>query len=231
MAEDDIPAGVHVNDDLQREYARLRDLTEDEVEKLRFESHDEGVEWYIKYGKAWGFSVRKDDVKKDKNYVITEQDMVCNAQGERRSSALKRQKTPRRISRFGCKASSEKDTLRHYREIGLRPSKAYDLEVHHSGGHANVGYTKRDAFNHCHRDDIEKLSEGDAATTLAYLKSKTNGDMDFFMEYTVDEDRMLEKVFWADSSSIADFEAFGDVLMFDTTYKKNKYNLPFVIFS
>ncbi|CAN1318737.1 Protein FAR1-RELATED SEQUENCE 5 [Linum perenne] len=125
---------------------------------------------------------------------------------------------------------ADKDTLRHYRETGLRPSEAYDLEVHHSGGHANVGYTKRDAFNHCHRDDIEKLSEGDAATTLAYLKSKTNGDIDFFMKYTVVEDRMLEKVFWADSLSIADFEAFGDVLMIDTTYKKNKYNLPFVIF-
>ncbi|CAN1172126.1 Protein FAR1-RELATED SEQUENCE 5 [Linum perenne] len=88
---------------------------------------------------------------------------------------------------------ADKDTLRHYRETGLRPSEAYDLEVHHSGGHANVGYTKRDAFNHCHRDDIEKLSEGDAATTLAYLKSKTNGDIDFFMKYTVVEDRMLEK--------------------------------------
>ncbi|CAN1141152.1 Protein FAR1-RELATED SEQUENCE 5, partial [Linum perenne] len=65
--------------------------------------------------------------------------------------------------------------------------------VHHSGGHANLGYTKRYAFNQCHRDDIEKLFEGDVATTLAYLKSKTNDDMDFFMEYTVDEDRMLEK--------------------------------------
>ncbi|CAN1186979.1 Protein FAR1-RELATED SEQUENCE 5, partial [Linum perenne] len=205
-----------------REYARLRDLTEDEVEKLRFESHDEGVEWYIKYGKAWGFSVRKDNVKRDKNVVITERNMVCNAQGERRPSALRRQKkTPRLLSRFGCKASckskleksssrykitklinthnheytqahlshhmpsnrnggeADKDTLRHYRETGLRPNQAYDLEVYHSGGHANVGYTKRDAFNQCHRDDIEKLSEGDTATTLAYLKSKTNGDMNF----------------------------------------------------
>ncbi|CAN1129887.1 Protein FAR1-RELATED SEQUENCE 5 [Linum perenne] len=125
---------------------------------------------------------------------------------------------------------ADKDTLRHYSETSLRPSEAYDLEVHHSRGHANVGYNKRDAFNQCNRDDIEKLSEGDAATTLAYLKSKTNGDMDFFMEHTVDED-MLEKVFWADSSSIADFKAFSDVLIFDTTYKKNKYNLPFVIFS
>ncbi|CAN1262129.1 Protein FAR-RED ELONGATED HYPOCOTYL 3 [Linum perenne] len=55
---------------------------------------------------------------------------------------------------------ADKDTLRHYRETGLRPNQAYDLEVYHSGGHANVGYTKRDAFNQCHRDDIEKLSEG-----------------------------------------------------------------------
>ncbi|CAN1148833.1 Protein FAR1-RELATED SEQUENCE 5, partial [Linum perenne] len=189
MAVNDISEGVDIYDDLQREYARLCDLTEVEVEKLRFESHDEGVEWYIKYGKALGFSVRKDDVKRDKYDVITERNMVCNAQGERRPSA-------------------HKDTLRHY-PVRHMISKS----------------------NHCHRDDIEKLFEGDAVTTLAYLKSKTNGDMDFFMEYTVEEDRMLENVFWVDSSSIADFIAFGEVLMFDITYKKNKYNLPFVIFS
>ncbi|CAN1192023.1 hypothetical protein LINPERHAP2_LOCUS41347 [Linum perenne] len=94
MVADDIPACVDIYDDLQREYARLRALTEAEVEKLRFESHDEGVQWYIKYGKAWGFSVRKDDVKRDKNDVITKRNMVCNAQGERRPSALKRQKNP-----------------------------------------------------------------------------------------------------------------------------------------
>ncbi|CAN1159973.1 hypothetical protein LINPERHAP2_LOCUS23036 [Linum perenne] len=64
-----------------------------------------------------------------------------------------------------------KDSLRHARQTGLKPHEAYNLEVHKHGGHAYVGYTKIDAFNQCHRDDLKILSAGDAATALAYLKS------------------------------------------------------------
>ncbi|CAN1345351.1 Protein FAR1-RELATED SEQUENCE 5 [Linum perenne] len=105
------------------------------------------------------------------------------------------------------------------------------MEVGKYGGHAHVGYTKLDAFNQYSRQEAERIAEGDAATALAYLKSKTKQDPNFFMEYTLNEENMLEKVFWADSMSIADFACFGEILEFDATYKKIKYNLPLVIFS
>ncbi|CAN1185751.1 Protein FAR1-RELATED SEQUENCE 5 [Linum perenne] len=105
------------------------------------------------------------------------------------------------------------------------------MEVGKYGGHAHVGYTKLDAFNQYSRQEAERIAEGDAATALAYLKSKTKQDPNFFMEYTLNEDNILEKVFWADSMSIADFACFGEILEFDATYKKIKYNLPLVIFS
>jgi zinc finger SWIM domain-containing protein 3 len=37
-------------------------------------------------------------------------------------------------------------------------------------------------------------------------------------------------LFWCDSQSQLDYEAFGDVVVFDSTYKTNRYNLPFVPF-
>ncbi|CAN1153556.1 Protein FAR1-RELATED SEQUENCE 2, partial [Linum perenne] len=86
-----------------------------------------------------------------------------------------------------------KDSLRHARQTGLKQHEAYNLEVHKHGGHAYVGYTKKYAFNQCHRDDLETLSVGDVVTALAYLKSKSNYDDKFFMEYTVTEDYMLKK--------------------------------------
>ncbi|CAN0907407.1 Protein FAR1-RELATED SEQUENCE 5 [Linum grandiflorum] len=86
-------------------------------------------------------------------------------------------------------------------------------------------------MNYCYIDDVEKIVEGDAATALAYLKGKTNHEDNFFMEFTTDDKNMLEKVFWADSMSIADFACFRDVLAFDAAYKKIEYNLPLVIFS
>ena len=40
------------------------------------------------------------------------------------------------------------------------------------------------------------------------------------------DDGKLLNLFLADGASIIDYECFGDVIAFDTTYKKNKYNKP-----
>ncbi|KAL4354282.1 hypothetical protein GQ457_06G008500 [Hibiscus cannabinus] len=44
-----------------------------------------------------------------------------------------------------------------------------------------------------------------------------------------DEYGNLEKLFWCDGISRTDYKAFGHVLAFDTTYKCNAYNKPFVV--
>jgi hypothetical protein len=53
----------------------------------------------------------------------------------------------------------------------------------------------------------------------------------FFSKFTTTEDGRLENLFWSDSASRIDYECFGDVIAFDTTYKKIIYNNPLVIFS
>ena len=52
-----------------------------------------------------------------------------------------------------------------------------------------------------------------------------------FVKYTTDGKGRLKNLFWCDGSSRLDYEVFGDVLAFDTMYRKNKYNKPLVIFS
>jgi zinc finger SWIM domain-containing protein 3 len=37
-------------------------------------------------------------------------------------------------------------------------------------------------------------------------------------------------VLWCDFQSQMDYRAFGDVIVFDGTYKTNKYNMPLVSF-
>ncbi|XP_039138900.1 protein FAR1-RELATED SEQUENCE 6-like [Dioscorea cayenensis subsp. rotundata] len=46
----------------------------------------------------------------------------------------------------------------------------------------------------------------------------------------MDEEGRLRNIFWADARSIAAYEAFGDVISFDTTYLKNKYDMSFAPF-
>jgi hypothetical protein len=35
-------------------------------------------------------------------------------------------------------------------------------------------------------------------------------------------------MFWSDSQSQLDYGVFGDVVVFDSTYRVNRYNLPFI---
>ncbi|CAL1394457.1 unnamed protein product [Linum trigynum] len=100
-----------------------------------------------------------------------------------------------------------------------------------AGGYANVGYTRQDVYNYIDRCQKENISNGDATAALSYLSCKSYNDNGFLMKFKVGDDSRLEKLFWADSISRLDFGCFGDVLSFDTTYKKNAYNMPLVIFS
>ncbi|XP_072073869.1 protein FAR1-RELATED SEQUENCE 4-like [Arachis hypogaea] len=49
--------------------------------------------------------------------------------------------------------------------------------------------------------------------------------------YNLTKEGMLANLFWADGMNGADYQHFGDVIAFDSTYKKNKYRRPLVIFS
>jgi hypothetical protein len=48
----------------------------------------------------------------------------------------------------------------------------------------------------------------------------------FQYDYTVDENKKLEHIIWAFGDSICGYEAFGDVVVFDTTYRINRYDMP-----
>ncbi|KAF1862471.1 hypothetical protein Lal_00027005 [Lupinus albus] len=67
-----------------------------------------------------------------------------------------------------------------------------------------------------------KIGNGDAETTLKYLKEQSKSDCAMYWRHSVDEE---------DGCSIFDYSIFGDVLAFYATYGRNKYKCPVVIFS
>ncbi|XP_025647266.1 protein FAR1-RELATED SEQUENCE 5-like [Arachis hypogaea] len=99
------------------------------------------------------------------------------------------------------------------------------------GGYRHAGFTRKDLYNHIDRYRRAKVKNGDANAAINYLIDKSNNDPMFFGKYTFTSDERLEHIFWADGQSIIDYHCFGDIVAFDSTYKKNKYNKPLVIFS
>ncbi len=114
---------------------------------------------------------------------------------------------------------------------GFTGSSIYGFIAGQSGGYDKAGFTKKDMYNHISKMRLQQTVDGDAMAALHYLRGKGDNDHDFFMKYTVDLEGRLQHLFWADGNSKLDYKCFGDVVAFDTTYKKNKYNKPFVIFS
>ena len=97
-------------------------------------------------------------------------------------------------------------------------------------GYEKVGYTQRDLYNFCHRHKQGTISAGDAQTVIRHLRERERRDADFFFRSMTDEQGHLVGLFWCDTQCLLDYAAFGDVVVFDSTYKTNRYNLPLVPF-
>ncbi|XP_021721099.1 protein FAR1-RELATED SEQUENCE 5-like [Chenopodium quinoa] len=98
-----------------------------------------------------------------------------------------------------------------------------------AGGIRKVGFLKKDLYNTCEKFKREEIKDGDTETVLAYLLGKTASDPSFFLKYTRDDHDGIDKMFWCDGICQADYKAFGKVIAFDTTYKVNAYQKPFVV--
>ncbi|RVW68736.1 Protein FAR1-related sequence 5 [Vitis vinifera] len=96
--------------------------------------------------------------------------------------------------------NADKAQLNAMRGVGMGTSQIMDYMVQQSGGYNNVGFTKKDLYNHVDADRRVHLRDGDAKGALAYLCGKSEMDPSFYYKYNVDEDNRLANLFWADST-------------------------------
>ncbi|KAF2931048.1 hypothetical protein DAI22_05g180300 [Oryza sativa Japonica Group] len=97
------------------------------------------------------------------------------------------------------------------------------------GGPSMVPFTRKamDRVAYAIRRDE---SSDDMQKTLDVLKDLQKRSKNFFYSIQVDEACRVKNIFWSHAVSRLNFEHFGDVITFDTTYKTNKYNMPFAPF-
>ncbi|CAJ2642864.1 unnamed protein product [Trifolium pratense] len=115
---------------------------------------------------------------------------------------------------------------------GIRTCHIMGYMIAQKGGYASVGFTKKDLYNYFDKKMRECIKDGDVVASLNYLNVKSSTDPMLYAEYAVDNSNgRMRSLFWADGSSRSDYFCFGDVLAFDTTYRRNKYNYPLVVFS
>ncbi|KAJ3686495.1 hypothetical protein LUZ61_015659 [Rhynchospora tenuis] len=115
------------------------------------------------------------------------------------------------------------------RASGIRNCQILDYDARCRGGYQNRGYQEKNLYNFSTVHEQSKLLEDDADSIIRYFQDRKKSDPDFFFKYET-KDGCLNRLFWADGQSVVDYSYFGDVVIFDSTYQLNRYNMIVVPF-
>jgi len=103
------------------------------------------------------------------------------------------------------------------------------IELEKNVKHGYLPFIERDIRNLFVKTK-KKFERNDAKDLLKYCEDAKKSCSKFQYAYTLDEERRLEHIFWSPASCSDWYQKYGDVVVFDTTYKVNSYEMPFGIF-
>jgi zinc finger SWIM domain-containing protein 3 len=146
------------------------------------------------------------------NHRLAEPDIACLLRSHRRIS------------------DDQKAEILEMQISRIHKHQKVDIMQKQYSGYDKVGYTMRDLYNFCHRNKVETVAAGDAQAVISFLIECKHRDPDLFFQYKTDGKGHLKGLLWCDYQCWLDYAAFGDVVVFDSTYKMNRYNLPLVPF-
>ncbi|XP_062085650.1 protein FAR1-RELATED SEQUENCE 5-like [Humulus lupulus] len=117
------------------------------------------------------------------------------------------------------------------RRSGIRTCHILNHLVAERGGHEYVPFLKKGLYNWIRRQrELEEEDEIYAEGALGYLECLGLRDPNFFETHMIDAEYRLADLFWANGILRDDYGRFGEIIAFDTTYKKNAYNKPLLLF-
>ncbi|EOY06278.1 FAR1-related sequence 7 isoform 1 [Theobroma cacao] len=204
---------------------------------LEFNSANEAYGYYQAYAEGAGFRVRIGQLFRSKNDgSITSRRFVCSKEGFQHPS------------RVGCGAYmriKRKDSGTWIVDR-LHKDHNHDLEVHavyqrkfstaskklleeEAGGLASMDLVEVNNGKLVKRRQENKIGAEWYSVLFEYFQTRQAEDTGFFYSVDVDNGSCMS-VFWADGRSRFSCSQFGDVIVFDASYRKNNYVVPFATF-
>ena len=123
----------------------------------------------------------------------------------------------------------EKLFIRTFNSVKLATRKIMAILAYLRGGVSYLPYNKKYVSNV--RTAIRNESKlNDMTQVLQYFRKRKEADPRFYYNFKLGEKKKVLSLFWADGHSRKMYELYGDCVSFDTTYKTNRYNLPFAPF-
>ncbi|XP_056695821.1 protein FAR1-RELATED SEQUENCE 5-like [Spinacia oleracea] len=119
----------------------------------------------------------------------------------------------------------KREAIETMQKSGLSSTASFNYMAIEAGGEENLGHSKKDHLNYCTRLKMKQIEGGDAQAVTDIMYLELEGDPNFFFRFRLDEKGKLRSLFWRDSMMMEDYGIFGDIVIFDTTYRTNRYNL------
>ncbi|CAL8174367.1 unnamed protein product [Prunus armeniaca] len=224
--------------------ARTEDVMGKEFKMIELEE-----EYYMSYAKSIGFSMRKDKLVLNSEGKVCRRWWCCFKEGLRNEKFNDRPdkiRQPKPSTRENCPAhfwvgyEKKRDTYvvtnfePHHNHQLVTPLELPYLRcncvVRNSDLAHKEHWLEHDMYNKLDTSRREILLDANTEAALSYLKGKGAMDLEFFRKFSVDEENRLGNLFWRDPTSLLDYIACGDVLIFDSTYKTNMYDKPLALF-
>ncbi|XP_062221242.1 protein FAR1-RELATED SEQUENCE 5-like [Phragmites australis] len=221
---------------------------------MTFDTEKEAYDFHNSYARSVGFSIRKCHTKMRADGTLCCKYFVCSNEGQ---PAAKQRASTRsdckarvqfNISREGIwtvqkveldhnhflvspdKAhmlrsqrrllESDQQIMSQMRKKGITTADIRRVLQQGSAGAENVHLLKKDS-------EKKYLQPSYAQALLEYLKNKQSENPSFFYAVQLDDDGRIANFFWTDGQAIVDYACFGDVVSFDTTFKRNRSEMPF----
>ena len=113
---------------------------------------------------------------------------------------------------------------------GFRVNSSIKSSIVEAGGYENVIYNQKDVRNFLDKERRLKYRDGDGQALHDYFVRMQGKNSNFYHALDLDDELRVRNVFWVDARSRAAYESFHDVIIFDTTYLTNMYDMPFAPF-
>nr|XP_025651934.1 protein FAR1-RELATED SEQUENCE 5-like [Arachis hypogaea] len=115
-------------------------------------------------------------------------------------------------------------------EAGIRTNKTFLALANEVGGPSNLGFSEKDVRNYIPSRLRFTNVNANVKEMLNYFMRMKEINPNFFYAVNVDDDYKFGSAVWVDARCRASYEYYGDVVIFDTTYRTNQHDLPFASF-
>ncbi|XP_021843580.1 protein FAR1-RELATED SEQUENCE 5-like [Spinacia oleracea] len=117
------------------------------------------------------------------------------------------------------------------KESGIPVADAIRHMIKEVGGRDTLGFIPWDAYNALHKQKEGKIEGCDTNQLIKMFRQREAEECDFYYDFEVDDGGHIVNFLWRDGRMRRGYDIFGDLLVHDTTYRTNKYDMicgPFV---